>query len=84
MQWNTVGEIRGSEHPDEVVLLGAHLDSWDIGTGATDNATGSIAVLEAARLFGVLKASTMSSDAPSDLSCSREKSRGSPARSITR
>jgi hypothetical protein len=56
VQWNTVGEIRGRERPDEVVLLGAHLDSWDLGTGATDNATGSIAVLEAARLLGALKA----------------------------
>ena len=57
IQWNTVGEIRGSELPNEVVLLGAHLDSWDVGTGATDNATGAIAVLEAARLLGALKAS---------------------------
>jgi len=55
-QWNTVGEIRGSEHPDEIVLLGAHLDSWDLGTGATDNGSGSIAVLEAARLLGALSA----------------------------
>jgi hypothetical protein len=53
-QWNTVGEIRGREKPDEVVLLGAHLDSWDLGTGATDNASGSVAVLEAARLLGAL------------------------------
>jgi hypothetical protein len=57
VQWNTVAEIRGSERPDEIVLVGAHLDSWDLGTGATDNATGSIAVLEAARLLGALKAS---------------------------
>jgi carboxypeptidase Q len=56
IQWNTVAEIRGSELPNEVVLLGAHLDSWDLGTGTTDNATGSIAVLEAARLLGALKA----------------------------
>lgn len=48
---NTVAEIRGTELPDEVVLLGAHLDSWDLGTGATDNAAGSIAVLEAARIL---------------------------------
>jgi carboxypeptidase Q len=47
--YNTVAEIRGSERPDEVVILGAHLDSWDLGTGATDNGTGSMAVLEAAR-----------------------------------
>jgi len=47
--YNTVAEIRGTEKPDEVVILGAHLDSWDLGTGATDNGTGSTAVLEAAR-----------------------------------
>jgi carboxypeptidase Q len=50
-QFNTIGEIRGSERPDEVVLLGAHLDSWDLATGATDNGAGSIAVLEAARIL---------------------------------
>jgi carboxypeptidase Q len=47
--YNTVAEIAGTEKPDEVVILGAHLDSWDLGTGATDNGTGSMAVLEAAR-----------------------------------
>jgi len=47
--YNTVAEIRGTEKPEEVVVLGAHLDSWDLGTGATDNGTGSMAVLEAAR-----------------------------------
>jgi hypothetical protein len=55
-QWNVVGEIRGSEHPDEIVLVGAHLDSWDLGTGATDNGASSVAVMEAARLLGALKA----------------------------
>jgi carboxypeptidase Q len=54
LQYNTVAEIRGTERPDEVVLLGAHLDSWDLGTGGTDNGVGAIAVLEAAR---ILKAS---------------------------
>jgi hypothetical protein len=48
-QYNTVAELRGSEKPDEVVILGAHLDSWDLGTGVTDNGTGSMVVLEAAR-----------------------------------
>jgi carboxypeptidase Q len=48
-QWNTVAEIKGSERPGEVVILGAHLDSWDLGTGTTDNGTGSMVVLEAAR-----------------------------------
>ena len=46
---NTVADLRGSEKPDEMVILGAHLDSWDLGTGSTDNGTGSAAVLEAAR-----------------------------------
>jgi len=48
-QWNTVAEIRGSELPGQVVILGAHLDSWDLGTGVTDNGTGSMVVLDAAR-----------------------------------
>jgi len=47
--YNTVAEIRGSEKPDEVVILGAHIDSWDLGSGATDNGTGVTVVLEAAR-----------------------------------
>jgi carboxypeptidase Q len=47
--YNTVAEIRGSEKPDEIVIVAGHLDSWDLGTGATDNGTGSMAVLEAAR-----------------------------------
>src|SRR6266700_1674889 len=52
--YNTVAELRGSERPDEVVLLGAHLDSWDLGTGTTDNGTGSMVVLEAARALARL------------------------------
>ena len=47
--YNTVAEIPGVEKPDEVVMIGAHLDSWDLGTGATDDGTGVAAVLEAAR-----------------------------------
>jgi carboxypeptidase Q len=48
---NTVGEIRGKEKPDELVVVGAHLDSWDLGQGATDNGTGTAVVLEAARVL---------------------------------
>jgi carboxypeptidase Q len=44
-----VGEIRGSEAPDEIVILGAHLDSWNPGTGAQDNGTGVATVMDAAR-----------------------------------
>jgi carboxypeptidase Q len=53
--YNTSAEIRGSEKPDEIIILGAHLDSWDLGTGSTDNGTGSMAVLEAARALSKLK-----------------------------
>jgi Zn-dependent M28 family amino/carboxypeptidase len=45
--WNVVGEIRGSERPDEVIVLGGHLDSWDPGTGAIDDGAG-IAIATAA------------------------------------
>jgi carboxypeptidase Q len=46
---NVVAEIRGRELPDEVVLLGAHLDSWDLGTGALDNGVNCALVVEVAR-----------------------------------
>ena len=46
---NVVGEIRGAEKPDEVVILCAHLDSWDLGSGSTDDGTGVVSVLEAMR-----------------------------------
>jgi carboxypeptidase Q len=46
---NVVAEIRGRERPDEWILIGAHLDSWDFGTGAQDNGTGAVTVLEVAR-----------------------------------
>jgi carboxypeptidase Q len=48
---NVVGEIRGSELPDEVVVVGGHLDSWDVGTGATDDGGGSIVTWDALRLM---------------------------------
>src|SRR6202012_411528 len=47
--YNTVAEIRGTEKPDEYVIVGGHLDSWDLGTGATDDGTGALAVVAAAR-----------------------------------
>ena len=48
---NVVAEIRGRERPDEIVLLGAHLDSWDVGTGAADDGVGCIVTWEALRLI---------------------------------
>ncbi len=50
-QWNVIGEIRGSEKPDEVVIVGAHYDSWDLSQGVTDNGASSMAVMEAARII---------------------------------
>ena len=51
---NVVGEITGSEQPDEIVVVGAHLDSNDLGPGALDNAAGCAAVLETARAVKAL------------------------------
>ena len=50
----TVAEIKGSEHPEERVIVGGHLDSWDLGQGALDNGTGAMATLEAARTLKAL------------------------------
>ncbi len=49
--FNTIAEIKGSEKPNEYVMLSAHLDSWDGATGATDNGTGTITMLEAMRIL---------------------------------
>ncbi len=49
--FNVIAEIRGSEKPDEYVMLSAHFDSWDGSSGATDNATGSIVMMEAMRIL---------------------------------
>lgn len=51
---NVVAEIRGRERPDEWLILGAHLDSWDFGTGAQDNGSGVAQVLEAARAIAAM------------------------------
>ena len=48
---NVVAEIRGSELPGEIVLIGAHLDSWDLGTGAVDDGSGVAMVMETMRLI---------------------------------
>jgi Zn-dependent M28 family amino/carboxypeptidase len=52
--WNISGEIKGSEKPDEVIVVGGHLDSWDVGTGALDDATGVAITTAAAKLVGDL------------------------------
>jgi len=50
-QYNTVAEIPGTDKKDEVVMIGAHLDSWHGGTGATDNGAGVVATMEAVRIL---------------------------------
>jgi carboxypeptidase Q len=49
--FNVVGEIRGRELPDEVVVVGGHFDSWDVGTGSTDDGGGTVVTWEALRLM---------------------------------
>lgn len=46
---NVIGEIRGTDKPDEIVIIGAHLDSWELGAGALDNGANSALVIEVAR-----------------------------------
>lgn len=53
--YNVIGEIRGSTHPDEIILVGGHLDSWDLGEGAHDDGAGcvqSLGVIEALKQLG--------------------------------
>jgi carboxypeptidase Q len=54
MQYDTIAEIPGTDKKDEVVMLGAHLDSWHAGTGATDNGAGTIVMMEAVRILKAL------------------------------
>jgi carboxypeptidase Q len=53
---NVIADVRGGERPQEVVLLGAHLDSWDQGTGAIDDGTGTAIITAAAKLIRDLPA----------------------------
>lgn len=48
---NVIGEIRGSEYPDEIILVGGHLDSWDLGDGAHDDGAGIVQSMEVLNLF---------------------------------
>jgi len=48
---NVIGELRGRDNPDEVVVIGGHIDSWDVGQGAHDDGAGCVTMMEAARLL---------------------------------
>jgi Zn-dependent M28 family amino/carboxypeptidase len=54
MQGNVIGEIKGTEFPDEFIVVGGHLDSWDIGEGAHDDGTGIVQSIEVARSLKAL------------------------------
>src|SRR6267378_2007307 len=54
MQYDTIAEIPGADKKDELVMLGAHLDSWHAGTGATDNGAGTVVMMEAVRILKAL------------------------------
>src|SRR5205814_1829201 len=54
-QNDTIAEIPGTDKKDEVVMLGAHLDSWHTGTGATDNGAGTVVMMEAIRILRALE-----------------------------
>jgi carboxypeptidase Q len=49
--FNTIATVKGTEKPNEYVMLSSHLDSWDAGSGATDNGTGTVVMLEAMRIL---------------------------------
>jgi len=51
LSYNVIGEIRGSEHPDRVILVGGHLDSWDVGHGAHDDGAGCTQSMDVLRYF---------------------------------
>ncbi len=53
--YNVIADLRGSEHPEQIVLVSAHLDSWDLGTGAVDDAAGVVIAMETAHLFRQLR-----------------------------
>lgn len=51
---NAIAELRGRELPDEIVVIGGHIDSWDVGDGSTDDGSGCIMAMEAARMLKAL------------------------------
>lgn len=54
LSYNVIGELRGSEFPEEIIAVGGHLDSWDVGEGAHDDGSGCMQSIEAIRLFKAL------------------------------
>ncbi|HEY8651379.1 MAG TPA: M20/M25/M40 family metallo-hydrolase [Chthoniobacterales bacterium] len=55
VSYNVIGDLKGSEHPEQVIIVSGHLDSWDLGTGATDDGAGLAVSMEAAHLIQQLR-----------------------------
>ncbi|MGI8837073.1 MAG: M20/M25/M40 family metallo-hydrolase [Pyrinomonadaceae bacterium] len=55
VSYNVIGDLKGSEHPEQIVIVSGHLDSWDLGTGALDDAAGVVMALETVQLLRQLK-----------------------------
>jgi Zn-dependent M28 family amino/carboxypeptidase len=55
ISYNVIGDLKGSEHPEQVIIVSGHLDSWDLGTGATDDGAGLAVSMEAAHLIQQLR-----------------------------
>ncbi len=55
ISYNVIGEIKGTEKPEEIITVGGHLDSWDLGEGAHDDGTGCVQAIDVGRLFKQLK-----------------------------
>ena len=49
--YNVIADLKGSEHPEEIVIISGHLDSWDLGTGAIDDGAGVVAAMGAVQLM---------------------------------
>ena len=49
--YNVIGDLKGTEHPEQVVIVSGHLDSWDLGTGAIDDGAGVAVSMQAANLM---------------------------------
>src|SRR5205814_4272622 len=79
MSYNVVAEIPGTDLKDEVVMLGAHFDSWHTGTGATDNAAGSAVCMEAVRILQTLALKPRRTSRIALWSGEEERLLGSPA-----
>jgi carboxypeptidase Q len=55
ISYNVIADLKGSEHPDRIVVVSGHLDSWDLGTGAIDDAAGVAVAMETAEILGKLR-----------------------------